>query len=284
MLLQLLKQILPSVALAAAVAVTLTFIFARWWRKASDCAAAIAIGGGYMAGHVLTAGWSPLAPRSATQWLFWFAVIGTIVATANAFVRPRAIVRVIGWTIVCAIACRLILQPKFSYNWRWAEGWVRVIAITLGIVLLTWCLEIVDRGPFGRSSMFSIMIIVCAGTAISLMVAGSLLLGQLACVLSAILMVLFLAELAFPALSAQSVEAIPLSLLCSGLWLSGHFYAELPTVSALLLALAPAVALFAPVRENSSQWRALAYRTALATAPVIVAVAIAFHSSPPLDY
>src|SRR5438067_1014412 len=281
--LQLLKQILPSAALAAAVAATLIFIFARWWRKASDCAAAIAIGGGYMAGHVLTAGWSPL-PRSATHWLFWFAVIGTIVATANAFVRPRAAVRVIAWTIVCAIACRLILQPKFSYDWRWAEGWVRVIAITLGIVLLTWCLEVVHRGPFGRSLMFSIMTIVCAGTAISLMLSGSLLLGQLACVISAILMVLFLAELAFPALFACGVEAIPLSLLCSGLWLSGHFYAELPIVSALLFALAPAVALFAPVRENSSQWRALAYRTALATAPVIVAVAIAFHSSPPLDY
>src|SRR5207237_2751801 len=188
MLLQLLKQILPSVALASAVAATP--IFTRWWRKATGCAAAIALGGGYMAGHVLTAGWSPLPPRSATQWLFWFVVIGTIVATADAFVRPRATVRLIGWTIVCAIACRLILQPKFSYNWRWAEGWVRVIAITLGIVLLTWCLEVVHRRPFGRSSMLSIMIIVCAGTAISLMLASSLLLGQLACVVSAVLLVL----------------------------------------------------------------------------------------------
>src|SRR5438105_15396634 len=115
MLLQLFKQILPSVALAAAVAVTLTFILAPWWRKARDCAAAIAIGGGYIAGHVLTAGGSPLPPRTATHWLFWFAVIGTTLATANAFVRPRATVRLIAWTIVCAIACRLILQPKFSY-------------------------------------------------------------------------------------------------------------------------------------------------------------------------
>src|SRR5256886_12147852 len=120
---QLLKQILPSAALASAVAVTHTFIFARLGKKASDCAAAIAIGGGYMAGHVLTAGWSPLPPRSATHWLFWFAVIGTIVATANAFVRPRATVRVIGWTIVCAVACRLILQPKFSYDWRGGRRW-----------------------------------------------------------------------------------------------------------------------------------------------------------------
>src|SRR5438045_6867803 len=98
---------LPSVALAAAVAVTLTFIFPRWWRKASDCPAAIAIGGGYMAGHVLTAGWSPLPARSAIHWLFWFDVIGTIVATADALVRPREIVRVLAWTIVCACACQI---------------------------------------------------------------------------------------------------------------------------------------------------------------------------------
>src|SRR6266487_3479561 len=179
MLLQLLKQILPSVPLAVAVAATLLSIVARWGRKASGCAAAIAVGGGYIAGHVLTAGWSPLPPRSVRHWLFWFAVIGTTLATANAFVRPRATVRVIAWTIVCAIASRLILQPKFSYDWRWAEGWVRVIAITLGIVLLTWSLEIVDRGPFGRSSMFSIMTIVCAGTAISLMLAGKI--GRASC-------------------------------------------------------------------------------------------------------
>src|SRR2546423_15625662 len=110
MLLQLLKQMLPSVALAAAVAVTLTFIFARWWRKASDCAAAIAIGGGYMAGHVLTAGWSPLPPRSATHWLVWFAIIGTFAATAHAFGWPQATRRPIRGTIACAIPCPLILQ------------------------------------------------------------------------------------------------------------------------------------------------------------------------------
>src|SRR5947199_10147617 len=101
--LQLLKQILPSAALAAAVAATFTFIFARWWKKASDCAAAIAIGGGYMAGHVFTAGWSPLPPRSATHWLFCFAVIGTFVPPSDGFCRTGAFVRLIGWTIIHAI-------------------------------------------------------------------------------------------------------------------------------------------------------------------------------------
>jgi len=43
---QLLTQMLPSAALAAAVAGALLFVFARWWKSASRCAGAIAIGAG----------------------------------------------------------------------------------------------------------------------------------------------------------------------------------------------------------------------------------------------
>src|SRR5438128_1473624 len=125
---QLLKQMPPSAALAAAVAAALLFIFACWWRSVSRCAGAIAIGAGYLAGHVLAAGWSPLPPRHAIHWLFWFAVIGVIAAAADAFVRPKRMVRLVTWAIICTIACRLILQPKFSYAWSAAEGWLRVFA------------------------------------------------------------------------------------------------------------------------------------------------------------
>ena len=81
---QLLKQMLPSAALGAAVAAALLFVFVFRWKSASRCAAAIAIGAGYIAGHVLAAGWAPFSPRSATHWLFWFAIIGVIAATIDA--------------------------------------------------------------------------------------------------------------------------------------------------------------------------------------------------------
>src|SRR5438876_4308430 len=118
---QLLKQMLPSAPLAAAVAAALLFVFARWWKSASRSAGAIAIGAGYVAGHVLAASWPPFPPRHATHWLFWFAIIGVIVAVADALVRPKATVRLVSWAIICTIACRLILQPKFSYAWILAE-------------------------------------------------------------------------------------------------------------------------------------------------------------------
>ncbi|HEY8835796.1 MAG TPA: hypothetical protein VIM09_09450 [Chthoniobacterales bacterium] len=279
---QLLKQMLPSAALAAAVAAALPFVLARWWRSASRCAGAIAIGAGYIAGHVLVAGWAPFPPRSATHWLFWFAVIGVIAAAADALVRPKGRIRLVAWTITCTIACRLILQPKFNYAWSAAEGWLWVFAIALGVVGLTCTLNLIERRPFGPATLFSVTTVLCAGTCIALMLSGSLLLGQLACVLTAIAATCFLLIMAAP--FHPSGAAAPLGLVCAGLWLSGFFYAELPAASALLLAFAPASALLPLGKENYSPWRVLAFRTAFVAVPVAIAVALAFQASPPLDY
>ena len=104
------------------------------------------------------------------------------------------------------------------------------------------------------------------------------------CILTAITATCFLLIVAVTAPFHPSGAAAPLGLVCAGLWLSGFFYAELPATSALLLALAPAVALL-PVRtERHSQWRVLAYRTTFVTVPVAIAVVLALHASPPLDY
>jgi hypothetical protein len=281
---QLLKQMVPSAALAAAVAALLLFVFARWWKSANRCAGAVAIGAGYVAGHVLAAGWSPFPPRHATHWLFWFAVIGVVAAVADALVRPKGTVRLVAWAIICPIACRLILQPKFSYAWSAAEGWLRVFAIAFGIVVLTFCLDRVERRPFGTATLFSVATVLCGGTCVALILSGSLLLGQLAGVLSAIAAACFLLIMAVRVPFHPSGAAAPLSLVCAGLWLSGFFYAELPAASALVLGLAPALALLPVAKESHSQSRVLAYRTAFVAVPVALAVVLAYHASPPLDY
>jgi hypothetical protein len=280
---QLLKQMVPLAALAAAVAAVLLFFFARWRKTASRCAAAIAIGAGYVAGHVFAVGWSPFPPRHATHWLFWFAVIGVVAAAADVLVRPKGTVRFVAWAIICTIACRLILQPKFSYAWSAAEGWLRVFAIALAIVVLTFCLDLVDRRPFGTMTLFSVTTVLCGGTSVALILSGSLLLGQLACILSAIGAACFLVIIAVTAPFHPSGAAAPLSLVCAGLWLSGFFYAELPAASALLLELAPALALLPVGKPSHSQSRVLAYRIAFVAVPVAIAVVLALHASPPLE-
>jgi hypothetical protein len=281
---QLLKQMLPSAALAAGVAGALLFVLARWWKGASRCAGAIAIGAGYVAGHVLAAGWAPFPRRHATHWLFWFAVIGVSAAVADALVRPTGRVRLIAWAIICTIASRLILQPKFNYAWSAAEGWLWVLAIALGVVVLTCCLDLIERKPFGMATLFSVTTVLGGGTCVALMLSGSLLLGQLACVLFAIAATCFLLIIAVAAPFHPNGAAAPLSLVCAGLWLCGFFYAELPAASAVLLVLAPASALLPVGEEGSSPWRVLACRIAIVAVPVALAVALAFHGSPPLDY
>jgi len=281
---QLLKQMVPPAALAAAVAVLLLFVFARRWKSANRCAGTIAIGAGYVAGHALAAGWSPFPPRHATHWLFWFAVIGIIAAAADTLVRPKGTVRLVTWAIICTIACRLILQPKFSYAWSAAEGWLRVFAIALGVVVLTCCLDLVERRPFGAATLFSVTTVLCGGAFIALILSGSLLLGQLACILSAIAATCFLLIIAVTVPFHPSGAAAPLSLVCAGLWLSGFFYAELPATSALLLAFGPTMALLPLGKKNYSELRVLAHRSAFVAVPVSIAVVLAFHASPPLDY
>lgn len=279
---QLLKQMLPSAALAAAVAGALLFVFARWWKSASRCAGAIATGAGYVAGHVLAAGWSPFPPRHATHWLFWFAVIGVSVAVADALVRPKGTVRLATWAIICTIVCRLILQPKFSYGWSAAEGWLWVFAIALSVVVLTCCLDRVEHSPFGTATLFSLTTVLCGGTCLALVLSGSLLLGQLACILTAIAATCFLRIIAVTAPFHPSGAAFPLSLLCAGLWLSGFFYAELPAASAVLFAIAPALALLPVGKASHSRLRGLACRIAFVAVPVVLAVVLAFRLSPPL--
>lgn len=281
---QLLKQMLPSAALGAAVAGALLFIFARWWKKAGGCAGAIAVGAGYVAGHVLAAGWSPLPPRHATQWLFWFAVIGMITAVTDALVRPKGMVRFVTWAVICTIACRLILQPKFSYVWSAAEGWLRVIAIVFGVVVLSCCLDLIEHKPFGTATLFSVTTVLCGGACLALVLSGSLLLGQLACILTAIAAAGFLLIMAVPAHFHPSAAVAPFSLVCAGLLLSGFFYAELPAASAMLLALAPAIALLPVSKKSHSQSRVLIYRLAFVSLPVAIAVVLALHASPPFDY
>jgi hypothetical protein len=281
---QLLKQMLPSAAVAAAIAAALLFVLARWWKGASRCAGAIAIGAGYIAGHVLAAGWSPFPAHSATHWLFWCAVIGVIAAATDALVRLKGAIRLVTWAIICTILCRLILQPKFSYAWSAAEGWLWVFAIALGVVALTCCLDRIERRPFGPATLFSVTTVFCAGTCIALILSGSLLLGELASVLTTIAGTCFLLIVALTKRFHPSGAAAPLGLVCAGLWLSGFFYAELPPSSTLLFALAPAAALLPLGKENWSPWRGLVFRIAFVAVPVAIAVALAFQASPPLDY
>jgi hypothetical protein len=132
--------------------------------------------------------------------------------------------------------------------------------------------------------LFSVTTVLGVGTCIALLLSGSLLLGQLACILTAIGAACLVLILASPAPFHPRGAAAPFSLICAGLWLSGFFYAELPPASAILLAIAPALALLPGGGKSHSRWLGLACRTGFVAVPVAIGVVLAFRASPALDY
>jgi hypothetical protein len=112
------------------------------------------------------------------------------------------------------------------------------------------------------------------------MLSGSMVLGQFAAVLAAALFGGLLFTVRKVTLGRAIVPVFV--LLLGALLVCGYFFAELPAASAVILGVAPILALV-PV-GRPSKLLAFGMRAALVSVPVIVALVLAFRSSPPLDY
>jgi len=112
-----------------------------------------------------------------------------------------------------------------------------------------------------------------------LMLSGSMLLGQFAVVLGAAVFGSLVLTARKVALGRGIVPVF--TLLLVPLLLSGYFFAELPASSAALIAFAPVLALI-PIRMRAIP--TFPVRAALMSVPILVALVLAFRSSPPLSY
>lgn len=311
----LLKQILPAAIVAMMVAAGVCG-FALFWGKqrARSALGPLAVGGAYLVGHFVIAGWTSFPPADTTNWLPYFAVVAAVFGafSSSSAVSPegRASARpgreesrpsetgerreeaseeklkLPGWArglifaIVSAGALRLLLKPKFQYGWSPGEGWAWVACLGCAIVLLAIILDALARRPGTAVETPVFLLIVSAGTSGALMLSGSMLLGQFATVLAAAVFGTFIFTAGKVALGRGIVPVF--ALLIGGLLLSGYFFAELPAASAGLLAFAPILALSYVGRSN--KLLALGIRAALVSIPVAVALVLAFRSSPPLSY
>lgn len=277
------KEVFLAAGLGGAVAATV-ILLCLWRRTARGCTVALALGAGYATGHTLVAGWTSLPPRDATQWLPYFGLLSVIVATPDPFFRPKQSVRIGVWAIISALGAGLLLRPMFQYSWGRLEGTLYLLCIVIGILLLTWSLEAIENRQSGLSALLWFATMVSGGTCIALMLSGSLLLGQLALVLTGVVSICFLLVLLFQIQAHRSCGAVPLVLLLAGLWLSGQFYAALPLWSTVLLAIAPGLSLLVADRPQPHRQRIFWLRSALVGASVTLAVIVAYRASPPLDY
>jgi hypothetical protein len=146
--------------------------------------------------------------------------------------------------------------------------------------LLAVILDALARRTPTAVEMPAFLLIISAGAFGGLMLSGSMLLGQFAAVLSAAVFGSLVFTIRRVNLGRGIVPVF--SLLLGTLLVSGYFFAELPASSAALIAFAPALALI-PLRMPS-KIVACGIRAGLVSVPVIVALVLAFRSSPPLDY
>src|SRR5438874_242565 len=196
----LLKQILPAVAIAMAVAAAVCGL-ALWWgkEKARRALGPLAIGLAYGTGQLVITGWKSFPPSDTTNWLPYFALIaaalGVFFPERRASVRPgreesrpserRAWAHLLVFALLTAGALRLLLKPKFQYGWSLGQGWLWLTGLALAIVLLAVAVDLLALRTQRAIELPTYLLIVCAGAVGALMLSGSMLLGQLATALGA---------------------------------------------------------------------------------------------------
>jgi hypothetical protein len=278
----LLQQLLPGML----IALLLSGVFAiagRLWRV-NGWADAVALAVGYAGGHAATAGWPAFPPLEATQWLPYFALATMFLAVLDVSLRPTGVVRAVVWVLFCAGLLRLLLQAKFQYGWSFSEGLFWIAVFAAGMLVLASFLDAAVRRDSSISSSLVLTIMACA-TGATLMLSGSMLLGQLGMVLVAALGAIVVVSFLFPrAVGSRGIVPVTVALFTS-LWLSGCFYADLPLASALLLAAGslPALLLIS-LSEKVPSWNDLLLRASLVIIPSAISLFLAIRASPPLEY
>jgi len=277
----LLLQILPAAIVAMMVTAGVCSLAIFWGRERTRGALGpLGIGLAYLSGHFVITGWVTFPPSDTTNWLPYFALTGGVLGACCTLVATKAWARAMIFALVSGGTLRLLLKPKFQYGWSAGEGWLWVGCLVCAFVFLAVILDAVGRRTATATEMPAFLLLACAGTFGALTLSGSMLLGQFAAVLGAAV----LGSLVFTARRIPLGRGIVpvFSLLMGSVLVSGHFFAELPLSSAVLLAFAPGLALI-PIGVPN-KLLALGIRSAFVSAPILVALVLAFRSSPPLTY
>lgn len=274
----LLEQILPSAIIAMMVAAGICGLALYWGKERTRAAfAPVALGLAYLSGHLLITGRVTFPPADTTNWLPYFALAAAVLGASCALVAIKPWARVLIFATVSAGALTLLLKPKFQYGWSVGEGSLWVASLVSAFVLLAVILDAVGRRT--ATEMPAFLLVTCAGAFGTLMLSGSILLGQFAAVLGAAVLGSLVFALRKVALGRGIVPVF--SLLLGALLVCGYFFADLPLTSTILLALAPAFALI-PIGQPG-KFLAFVIRSALVSVPILVALVAAFRASPPLS-
>ena len=274
------KVLLNGVLLPALIAGLALFVAWRPWRRGGAAAGghwggAIGLAAGYAVGHGLLAGWPAFPAVSSTQWLFWLAFGAMGIGLLDALVRLPAAAR---WGIRGATSLLVgwILLRPLTATWGAGTSVLWILAVGAGIFAFWSLADRAVRDRPGAGMPIAFLALTAGGSAV-LLLSASALLAQLAGVVAATLGAAMVLAFWRPSVSLERGAVPVVGVLLPALWVSGHFYAEMPLASAALLLVAPAalwLGRIGPFRDWT-RWKSALAHVGAVMAPVILALGLA---------
>lgn len=238
---------------------------------------AAALGVGYIIGYLGLEGLPVFPPKLGTHWLFYFAIIGLIVARF----WHRAVWGPIAQIAISIIIPRFLLTSTFKHTWGPIEGIIWWVCLAI-VIFIIW--HLVEQSfsalPAGASSPF-VYFGLSGGTALILALSGSLRLAQHCGILVALFAASWILTLGLQRDRKRFVfprGASPVvTLLLIGIWMNGYFFAEVPAVSAILLVISLLLAQVGRTKavQGLGGWRSTLVQIVAAALPVVIAIGIA---------
>jgi len=254
-----------------------------------DRAAALAIAAGFMTGFFGVSGLGGYAfpPRTIQQWLPHVAVVALVLGLLEPMWAKNLVSRWSVRLVLLELLLWRLFQPFINHpfpsrSWSTAQTITNLLVTTLVIALFWTALDWLTRtqasenaSPEREGTLPAAITLIAAGSAISVVLAHSLVMGQLTGVVAATLGAVAVVAWLFKGYLGQAATPL-ITMLLALPWLS--LFTTLPGAAVIVLALAP-WAFFIPVAESGSKWQRVIFKLGLVALPTFVAVFLAFQLS-----
>ncbi len=205
-------------------------------------AGAIAVGLGYVAGHVGLRGWRGWVPRESTDWVAVVALLGLCVGVTGLTRRGPTGLRSLSRLLLAGLAAWLVVGKVLGREHEGLGLLRELLVLGAGIAVAWSALETLAL-PHARGGPVAVLFVTSLGCAAVLGISGSIVLAQLAGVLTSTLGATLVLCARQRSADVLLGVASPAALVLGVLLLAGLLLADVPPASALLLAAVPLGAL-----------------------------------------
>ncbi|MBI3467177.1 MAG: hypothetical protein HY000_29545 [Planctomycetes bacterium] len=275
------RDIVFGVGLPAIIAGVVLVIAWRPWRSqptqtGGEWGGPLALGVGFAVAYLTLLGRPPFPPIDSTDWLFFLALLLTVCGVVDSLWSISGWRR---WVLGLAnptLSVSLLLWPLARNTWSQIEGvaWIAALAAT---VWLWWIALDTHAGRDAAVSPLLQLVAVSGVASLVLMLSASLKLAQLGGALTGAVGASFvLALVGKSRVSARGTIQV-FVVLFLGLVISGHFFASLTALNAVLLGAAPLLTWIdqIPTVQKLRAWQRGAVGTTAVILPCVAALAFA---------